>query len=123
MFHSERASGATALPQGLRPETGKGRRVIVASNRGPVEFRRSDDGELLATRGGGGVAMALSALGRYLDFTWVACAMGDGDRFAAAGAGYRTLVTSLDDQRFSSLGREHNACWESNPIVGVNHIE
>ena len=66
------------------------RRLILVSNRGPVEHRLMRDGSLRARRGSGGVVTALSSLTRYLDFTWVASAMGEGDRAvaeAAAGAG------------------------------------
>ena len=48
----------------------------------------------------GGIAIALSALSRYVDFTWVACAMCEVDRYAAEGANHGTLVASLDRQRF-----------------------
>lgn len=60
-----------------------GRPVILASNRGPVEYRFGDDGRLAAKRGGGGLVTACSALGRYLGFSWVAAAMTDGDRHVA----------------------------------------
>ena len=84
----------------LCDEIAHSKRLIVASNRGPVEYRVSQDGKLLATWGGGGLAIALSALSRYVDFTWVACAMCEGDRYAAEGANHGTLVASLDHQRF-----------------------
>ena len=58
----------------------KDRRLILASNRGPVEYHVSTDGQLQARRGSGGVVTALSTLTNYVDFTWVASAMGEGDR-------------------------------------------
>jgi len=58
----------------------KTRRLIVASNRGPVEYNTSPDGVLQARRGNGGVVTALSNLTRFLDFSWVTSAMGEGDR-------------------------------------------
>ena len=82
-------------------EIGDSRRLIVASNRGPVEHHVSEDGSLSATRGGGGVAIALSALNKYVDSTWVACAMGDGDRYAAHKADHRTIETFVDGDRHS----------------------
>ena len=36
-------------------------RIIVASNRGPVTLTRTEDGEIEARRGGGGLVTALSA--------------------------------------------------------------
>ena len=62
------------------------RHLVVASNRGPVEYHAVGGGELKAVQGSGGVVTALSSLARYGEFTWVACAMGEGDRRAAAGA-------------------------------------
>jgi trehalose 6-phosphate synthase len=61
----------------------KERHLIVASNRGPVEYHTVEGDELKAIQGSGGVATALSSLARYGEFTWVACAMGEGDRRAA----------------------------------------
>jgi trehalose 6-phosphate synthase len=62
------------------------RRLIIASNRGPVEFARNPDGSLSANRGSGGLVTALSALSRFTDLTWIASAMTDGDREVAAKA-------------------------------------
>jgi trehalose 6-phosphate synthase len=97
---TEETSVNAARVAKLCQEMADSRRVVVASNRGPVQYRLSEDGELSVTRGGGGVAIALSALSRYLDFTWVASTMGEGDRCAAETAEHGTLVTSLDGQRF-----------------------
>jgi trehalose 6-phosphate synthase len=60
--------------------------VLIASNRGPVSFRRGDDGHLAAKRGGGGVVSGLSAVADESDMLWVCAAMGDGDRAAARAA-------------------------------------
>lgn len=54
-------------------------RLLVASNRGPVTFRVSDDGDFIARRGGGGLVTALSGLARHHDVTWVSHVMGEGD--------------------------------------------
>lgn len=59
------------------------RRLILVSNRGPVEYHVSSEGKLQARRGSGGVVTALSTLTNYVDFTWVASAMGEGDRRVA----------------------------------------
>ena len=59
-----------------------GRRLIVASNRGPVEFHREASGRLVTKRGSGGVVTALAALARDIPMTWVAATMSDGDREA-----------------------------------------
>jgi trehalose 6-phosphate synthase len=92
--------GSNARLKELGIEITDAKRLIVASNRGPVQYCVSEDGRLVATSGGGGVAVALSALTRYLDFTWVASAMGEGDRRAAREADHEALVASIDGQSF-----------------------
>lgn len=58
------------------------RSLIIVSNRGPVEYR-VENGTLAASRGSGGLVTALTSLGRYLPFTWVASALSEGDVRAA----------------------------------------
>ncbi len=62
------------------------RNLIIASNRGPVDYRTDEQGNLKSRRGSGGVVTALTAISQYMDLTWVASAMGEGDRRAAAEA-------------------------------------
>jgi len=62
------------------------RRVILASNRGPIEYHLSDDGQLQARRGSGGVVTALSSISEHVELDWIASAMGEGDREAARRA-------------------------------------
>jgi trehalose 6-phosphate synthase len=57
--------------------------VLIASNRGPVSFTRSDDGRLSAKRGGGGMVSGLSAVADDPQMLWVCAALSDGDRAAA----------------------------------------
>ncbi len=63
------------------------RRLIIASNRGPLEYHVEADGSLLAHRGSGGMVTALMAASRFVPVTWVASAMTEGDRRAADDAG------------------------------------
>ena len=56
------------------------RRLIVVSNRGPVEYHVSTEGDLSTRRGTGGVVTALNSLVTNVDFTWISSAMGEGDR-------------------------------------------
>ena len=58
----------------------EGRRIIMASNRGPIEYNNREDGGLEERRGSGGVVTALTALAQYADITWIASAMREGDR-------------------------------------------
>jgi len=60
------------------------RRLIIATNRGPVTFVAAGDGSLRARRGSGGLVTALGQVGRHVPLTWVASAMSEGDRRAAA---------------------------------------
>jgi trehalose 6-phosphate synthase len=60
------------------------RPVVVVSNRGPLTFRRDDAGALVAKRGAGGLVSGLGPLVSGTDALWVAAAMTDGDREAAA---------------------------------------
>jgi trehalose 6-phosphate synthase len=61
-------------------------RLIIASNRGPVEFQLTQDNTLKARRGAGGMVTALIEAGNRMEVTWVAMAMTEGDRVAAKQA-------------------------------------
>lgn len=63
-------------------ELAAGRHVIIASNRGPVEFHQEANGRFTTKRGAGGVVTALASLASNLPMTWVATALTDGDRAA-----------------------------------------
>ncbi|MEE8469732.1 MAG: trehalose-6-phosphate synthase [Dehalococcoidia bacterium] len=74
------------------------RRLILASNRGPVDYRLDKNGDLQLNRGSGGVVTALSAISRYVELTWIASTMGEGDRRVAASQNGRFQV-QLPGQR------------------------
>jgi trehalose 6-phosphate synthase len=57
--------------------------LVVASNRGPVQFEIDDDGNLSAGRGAGGMVAALGPALAGQGGTWVAAAISEGDRVAA----------------------------------------
>jgi trehalose 6-phosphate synthase len=57
--------------------------LVVASNRGPVQFEIDDDGNLTAGRGAGGMVAALGPALAGQAGTWVAAAISEGDRIAA----------------------------------------
>lgn len=59
------------------------RDLIVASNRGPLQYNLEADGSLTAQRGSGGVVTALLSATQMVPATWVATAMTEGDRLAA----------------------------------------
>ena len=58
--------------------------VVVVSNRGPLSFRTGDDGQPVPAGSGGGLAATLHPLLRGTGAMWVAAAMRDADRRAAA---------------------------------------
>jgi trehalose 6-phosphate synthase len=57
-------------------------RLIIASNRGPIENHISQNKTLKQRRGSGGMVTALIDAANRLDVTWVAMAMTEGDRVA-----------------------------------------
>lgn len=73
--------------QQLFAEMLKERHLIIASNRGPIEYSVEPNGDLTSTRGSGGMVTALMAASRFVPATWVASAMTEGDRVAAERAG------------------------------------
>ena len=68
-------------------DTPAGRRVLVASNRGPVSFSRGDDGQFTVKRGGGGVVSGLSTVAEEEEVLWVCATLSDDDRAAVHAAG------------------------------------
>ncbi len=68
------------------------RPVVMVSNRGPISFRRDDDGRLVARRGAGGLVSGVGPLMAGTDSVWVAAAMSDADRAAAEGAGPHGVI-------------------------------
>jgi trehalose 6-phosphate synthase len=63
------------------------KRVLVASNRGPVSYEFGADGTLTGRRGGGGlvagVAEGLAAMTPEAEVSWICAALSDADRAAA----------------------------------------
>jgi trehalose 6-phosphate synthase len=57
--------------------------LVVASNRGPIQFEVDDDGNLTSGRGSGGMVAALGPALAGQGGTWVAAAISEGDRVAA----------------------------------------
>src|SRR5436305_4750977 len=57
-------------------------RLIIATNRGPVEYYLTQEKALKHRRGAGGMVTALIDAGNRMEGTWVAMAMTEGDRQA-----------------------------------------
>ena len=84
------------------------RRLIIATNRGPVTFTTAADGSLRPRRGSGGLVTALGQVGRHVPVTWVAAAMSEGDRRAAAEPRLARAALGDDERvrlRFVSVER------------------
>ena len=65
------------------------RPLILASNRGPVEYRIAAD-RPEARRSSGGVVTALNSLSQSHEFTWISSSLGQGDRkVAETSVGHR----------------------------------
>ena len=65
------------------PQSIHAKRLIIATNRGPVEYYLSQEGDLKHRRGAGGVVTALTGANSRMDVTWVAMAMTEADRIVA----------------------------------------
>lgn len=57
-----------------------GRSLVIASNRGPVTFVKTEQGEFVPARGAGGLVTALTHVMKEAAGIWVASAMSAGDR-------------------------------------------
>ena len=76
-------------------------KLVLVSNRGPATFERSDGGELVARRGGGGLVTALTGLVEHRDALWVASAMSQEDVEASQQHGGRGFDCEVDDVTYS----------------------
>ena len=92
--------------------------VVVVSNRGPLSFRRTDGGKLEARRGGGGLITAIGPGVDQSGATWVAAAISDDDREAAArgrteaeGLRVHMLTLDPDDYRAYYDGVANSVLW------------
>jgi len=81
---------------------------VIASNRGPVTFRADGSGSLTPVHGAGGLVSSLGPMIEGTGATWVAAAMSDADRRAAAlgtvdtdGYHYRCLAMDPETYRLA----------------------
>lgn len=77
------------------------RRLIILSNRGPVEHQLAANGQMHGRRGTGGVVTALNTLTNNIDFTWIASAMGEGDRAITEASEGANIKSPIPGQRLS----------------------
>ena len=74
------------------------RPIIIASNRGPISFVRTPEGDVVPRRGGGGLVTALTGALQLSGGLWIAAAMSDEDREQAAGG---RVDVATEDAKFS----------------------
>lgn len=72
--------------------------LVIASNRGPLSFTRDENGRVVTERGAGGLVSALGPAVAGTGATWVAAAISEADREAAAGG-----LVEAEGFRFQSL--------------------
>jgi trehalose 6-phosphate synthase len=70
--------------------------LVVASNRGPVQFDVDDEGNLSSGRGAGGMVAALGPALAGQAGTWVAAAISEGDRVAARRVARSGRLRTID---------------------------
>ncbi|HLI70153.1 MAG TPA: trehalose-6-phosphate synthase [Ktedonobacteraceae bacterium] len=72
-----------ARTRAAEPQTIRAERLIIATNRGPVEYYITRNNTIKSRRGAGGVITALIEAGSQMEeVSWVAMAMTEGDRIA-----------------------------------------
>jgi trehalose 6-phosphate synthase len=81
------------------PEEMHADRLIIVTNRGPIEFYESRDRSLGTRRGSGGVVTALLGALEHIDATWVSLAMSEADRRAVREEGGELLAVQLDNRQ------------------------
>ena len=79
--------------------------IVIVSNRGPLAFTLDDAGRPVARRGAGGLVSGIGPLVAGTSTIWIAAALSDGDRAAAADGvieaeGFRVRTLALDPEDF-----------------------
>jgi trehalose 6-phosphate synthase len=85
--------------------------LVIVSNRGPAEFERTEDGERVVRRGGGGLVTALSGLVAHRGSLWVASAMTAEDVAVSREANGSPVIQELDGVTYEVL------LVESDPVA------
>ena len=86
------------------------RPVVIVSNRGPLSYRLVD-GELVGRRGAGGLVSGLAPLVEEGRATWIAAAMSEGDRLAAA-SGAPVTADGLSVQLLALDPEDHRLAYD-----------
>ncbi|MDP9070327.1 MAG: trehalose-6-phosphate synthase [Actinomycetota bacterium] len=86
--------------------------LVIVSNRGPLSFTKDDEGRLVTTRGGGGLVSSLGPAVADTGATWVASAITEADREAAASG-----IVEAEGFRLHSLVTEPGAYRQFYEVV------
>ena len=78
-------------------------RLVIVSNRGPAQFERSETGERVVSRGGGGLVTALTGLVANRGALWIASAMTEEDAEVERESGGRPVSVELDGVAYEVL--------------------
>ncbi len=95
---SEEAGSADSI-SGTTRELLRNRHLIIASNRGPVEFTLTEGG-YQRQRGAGGVVTAVSQISKYANPTWIAAARTSADRQVQADQGSEPIPVEEPDSSY-----------------------
>src|ERR1700730_1838023 len=90
-----------ARSKNSRPQLIHAQRLIIATNRGPVEYYMSKQQNLKSRRGPGGVVTALIDAGSQMEMSWVAMAMTEGDRLALKEADHGRFPSPIPGQKMN----------------------
>lgn len=115
------------------------RPIVLVSNRGPVAFERAPDGSLSSRRGAGGLVSGIGPLIASTGATWLAAAMSDADRQAAAAGvveadGFRVRLLDIEPETYrlaydvvcnEVLWFAHHGLWDLSrePTFGIDWAE
>ena len=92
------------------------RHLIIAANRAPVMFQRTESGVVEQVRGAGGLVTALTGLAQHVDATWIACARTQED--AEWRSGTVKLANSERDMKVAFIQPDPEAYeWYYNQIA------
>ncbi len=102
-----------------RPYGTKPRKLVMVSNRGPIEHIFDDSGRIRRRDAAGGVATALASVARQQPVTWIASAGSEADKTVAI-LGQRSQIGRDSDLRLVHLDEKaYQTYYESfcNPIL------
>jgi trehalose 6-phosphate synthase len=112
-------SHLSPVPRTETPRDQGPRRLVMASNRGPVEHTFDQTGRIRRRDAAGGVAVALASVARKQPVTWIACAATEADR-AVSILGQPVKIGPESTLKLLNLGDDcfdayyHSFC---NPIL------